>query len=58
MAMMFFAYVFVNVGMVTGLLPVVGVPLPFMSYGGTALMTLGIASGLLMSIARYRPTRH
>jgi len=58
MAMMFFAYVFVNVGMVTGILPVVGVPLPFMSYGGTALMTLGIASGLLMSIARYRPVRH
>lgn len=58
MAMMFFAYVFVNVGMVTGILPVVGVPLPFMSYGGTALMTLGIASGLLMSISHYRPVRH
>ncbi|NYT36209.1 rod shape-determining protein RodA [Allopusillimonas soli] len=58
MAMMFFAYVFVNVGMVTGILPVVGVPLPFMSYGGTALMTLGIASGLLMSIGHYRPVRH
>ncbi|TEA79132.1 rod shape-determining protein RodA [Allopusillimonas ginsengisoli] len=58
MAMMFFAYVFVNVGMVTGILPVVGVPLPFMSYGGTALITLGIASGLLMSIGHYRPVRH
>ncbi|MYN12851.1 rod shape-determining protein RodA [Pusillimonas sp. TS35] len=58
MALMFFAYVFVNVGMVTGILPVVGVPLPFMSYGGTALLTLGIASGLLMSISHYRPVRH
>lgn len=57
MAMMFFVYVFVNVGMVTGILPVVGVPLPFMSYGGTALLTLGVACGILMSISRYRPTR-
>lgn len=57
MSMMLFAYVFVNVGMVTGILPVVGVPLPFMSYGGTALMTLGIACGLLMSISHYRPVR-
>ncbi|NYT65717.1 rod shape-determining protein RodA [Alcaligenaceae bacterium] len=57
MAMMFFVYVFVNVGMVTGLLPVVGVPLPFMSYGGTALLTLGGACGMLMSIQRYRPDR-
>lgn len=57
MSMMFFVYVFVNVGMVTGILPVVGVPLPFMSYGGTALLTLGIASGILMSISRYRPVR-
>lgn len=55
MAMMFFVYVFVNVGMVTGVLPVVGVPLPFMSYGGTALLTLGAACGMLMSIQRYRP---
>lgn len=55
MAMMFFVYVFVNVGMVTGVLPVVGVPLPFMSYGGTALLTLGGACGILMSIQRYRP---
>lgn len=55
MAMMFFVYVFVNVGMVTGILPVVGVPLPFMSYGGTALLTLGAACGMLMSIQRYRP---
>lgn len=55
MAMMFFVYVFVNIGMVTGVLPVVGVPLPFMSYGGTALLTLGVAGGLLMSISRHRP---
>lgn len=55
MAMMFFIYVFVNIGMVTGILPVVGVPLPFMSYGGTALSTLGIACGILMSVRRYRP---
>ncbi|OWT59061.1 rod shape-determining protein RodA [Candidimonas nitroreducens] len=55
MAMMFFVYVFVNIGMVSGILPVVGVPLPFMSYGGTALSTLGIACGILMSINRYRP---
>jgi rod shape determining protein RodA len=57
MSMMFFVYVFVNVGMVTGILPVVGVPLPFMSYGGTALLTLGIACGILMSISNYRPER-
>src|SRR5690554_4222967 len=57
MAMMFFVYVFVNMGMVMGILPVVGVPLPFMSYGGTALLTLGIACGLLMNISTYRPVR-
>lgn len=54
LSMMFFVYVFVNIGMVTGILPVVGVPLPFMSYGGTALLTLGAASGILMSISRHR----
>lgn len=58
MSMMFFVYVFVNIGMVTGILPVVGVPLPFMSYGGTALLTLGVACGILMSISRYRPVSH
>jgi len=57
MAMMFFVYVFVNMGMVMGILPVVGVPLPFMSYGGTALLTLGIACGILMNISTYRPVR-
>ena len=50
----FFTYAFVNVGMVTGILPVVGVPLPFISYGGTALATLFIGIGILMSIQRHR----
>ncbi|KMY86671.1 Rod shape-determining protein RodA [Candidatus Paraburkholderia calva] len=50
----FFTYAFVNIGMVSGILPVVGVPLPFMSYGGTALTTLGIAVGLIMSVARQK----
>ena len=45
-----FVYVFVNAGMVSGILPVVGVPLPFMSYGGTAIITLMATFGLVMSI--------
>jgi len=49
-----FTYVFVNMGMVSGILPVVGIPLPFISYGGTAMVTLGLAIGMLMSIARSR----
>lgn len=49
--MIFFAYSFVNMGMVSGILPVVGVPLPFISYGGTAMVILGLALGVLMSIA-------
>jgi rod shape determining protein RodA len=52
--MIFFTYAFVNMGMVSGLLPVVGVPLPFISYGGTALVTLGIGVGILMNIHRHR----
>jgi rod shape determining protein RodA len=40
--------------MVSGILPVVGVPLPFISYGGTAMVTMGLALGILMSIARSR----
>ncbi|MGN0919088.1 MAG: FtsW/RodA/SpoVE family cell cycle protein, partial [Oxalobacter sp.] len=52
--MMFFMYAFVNMGMVSGILPVVGVPLPFMSYGGTAMVTLGLGAGILMSIHRNR----
>ena len=51
-SMIFFTYAFVNMGMVSGMLPVVGVPLPFVSYGGTAMVTLGLALGVLMSIAR------
>jgi rod shape determining protein RodA len=57
LTMMFFIYVFVNIGMVTGILPVVGVPLPFMSYGGTALITVGVACGILMSVNRYRSVK-
>jgi rod shape determining protein RodA len=50
----FFTYVFVNMGMVSGILPVVGVPLPLISYGGTALVTLCIGFGILMSIQKHR----
>ena len=53
-ALIFFTYAFVNMGMVSGILPVVGVPLPLMSYGGTAMVTLGFGAGLLMSIQRHR----
>jgi len=52
--MIFFTYAFVNMGMVSGILPVVGVPLPFISYGGTAMVTLGLAVGMLMSIAKAK----
>jgi rod shape determining protein RodA len=52
--MIFFTYAFVNMGMVSGILPVVGVPLPFISYGGTAMVTLGLAVGILMSIAKSK----
>jgi len=52
--MIFFTYAFVNMGMVSGILPVVGVPLPFISYGGTAMVTLGMGLGILMSISRSR----
>jgi rod shape determining protein RodA len=50
----FFVYVFVNTGMVTGLLPVVGVPLPLISYGGTSMVTLMVGFGILMSIHTHR----
>jgi rod shape determining protein RodA len=53
-ALMFFTYAFVNMGMVSGILPVVGVPLPFLSYGGTALLTLFIGTGILMGVHRHR----
>jgi rod shape determining protein RodA len=52
--MIFFTYAFVNMGMVSGIVPVVGVPLPFISYGGTAMVTLGLALGILMSIANSK----
>jgi rod shape determining protein RodA len=52
--MIFFTYAFVNMGMVSGILPVVGVPLPFISYGGTAMVTLGMGLGILMSISRTK----
>ena len=52
--MIFFTYAFVNMGMVSGILPVVGVPLPFISYGGTAMVTLGLGLGILMSIAKAK----
>jgi rod shape determining protein RodA len=50
----FFTYAMVNMGMVSGILPVVGIPLPFISYGGTAMVMLGLALGMLMSIAKSR----
>lgn len=50
----FFTYCFVNMGMVSGILPVVGIPLPLVSYGGTSLLTLGLSLGLLMSLHSHR----
>jgi rod shape determining protein RodA len=52
--MIFFTYAFVNIGMVSGIVPVVGVPLPFISYGGTAMATLGFALGILVSISNSK----
>jgi rod shape determining protein RodA len=54
MALTFFVYVFVNTGMVTGLLPVVGVPLPLVSYGGTSMVTLMVGFGMLMSVHSHK----
>ena len=54
LVMTFFIYIFVNIGMVTGLLPVVGLPLPLISYGGTSMVTLMAAFGILMSIHTHR----
>ena len=54
LTMSFFTYVFVNIGMVSGILPVVGVPLPLMSYGGTAILSLCIGFGMLMSISTHK----
>jgi rod shape determining protein RodA len=53
-SLIFFLYAFVNMGMVSGILPVVGVPLPFISYGGTALTTLMLGTGILLSIAKSK----
>jgi rod shape determining protein RodA len=50
----FFTYAFVNMGMVSGILPVVGVPLPLISYGGTSLVTICLGFGILMSIQTHR----
>ena len=52
--LIFFTYVFVNIGMVSGILPVVGVPLPLISYGGTSLVTILFGIGILMSIQTHR----
>ena len=54
----FFTYVFVNIGMVSGLLPVVGVPLPLVSYGGSSLLTLMISLGIIMSIYKHKTPRY
>lgn len=54
LTMTFFVYVFVNIGMVSGLLPVVGVPLPLVSYGGTSMVTLMAAFGVMMSISTHK----
>lgn len=56
LAITFFCYVFVNIGMVVGILPVVGVTLPLLSYGGSSMVTLMIGFGILMSIRRHRNT--
>ncbi|MEX2353855.1 MAG: FtsW/RodA/SpoVE family cell cycle protein, partial [Gammaproteobacteria bacterium] len=50
----FFVYIFVNIGMVSGQLPVVGIPLPLISYGGTSMVTLMAGFGILMSIHTHR----
>lgn len=54
LSLSFFTYAAVNIGMVIGVLPVVGVPLPLISYGGTSLVTMGLGFGILMSIHRHR----
>jgi rod shape determining protein RodA len=54
LTLVIFTYTAVNMGMVIGVLPVVGVPMPFISYGGTALLTIGVACGMLMSVQRHR----
>lgn len=58
LSLIFFTYVFVNIGMVSGLLPVVGVPLPLISYGGSSLITLLISFGIIMAIQKHKDARH
>jgi rod shape determining protein RodA len=54
LSLTFFVYLIVNTGMVTGLLPVVGVPMPLVSYGGTSMVTIMAAFGILMSVQTHR----
>ncbi len=58
LTLVFFTYIFVNVGMVSGLLPVVGVPLPLVSYGGSSLITLMASFGIIMSIRKHKTPRY
>ncbi len=58
LTVVFFTYIFVNIGMVSGLLPVVGVPLPFVSYGGSSLITLMASFGIIMSIHKHKSPRY
>ncbi|MGF1703689.1 rod shape-determining protein RodA [Photobacterium makurazakiensis] len=55
LALSFFLYAFINMGMVSGVLPVMGSPLPFFSYGGTAMITQGVCFGIIMSLCLYKP---
>ena len=54
LALTFFFYLFVNLGMVSGILPIVGVPLPLVSYGGTSMLTLMTAFGIMMGMHSRR----
>lgn len=58
LTLIFFTYVFVNIGMVSGLLPVVGIPLPLISYGGSSLITLMSSFGIIMSIRKHKAPRY
>ncbi len=58
LTLIFFTYIFVNIGMVSGLLPVVGVPLPLISYGGSSLITLMASFGIIMSIRKHKTPRY
>jgi rod shape determining protein RodA len=58
LTLVFFTYVLVNIGMVSGLLPVVGVPLPLISYGGSSLITLFASFGIIMSIRKHKTSNY